>query len=210
MPHPRQPGHLLPCRPAYRDASRRIASGRWDPAGRPCGRVRRRPPPTLGGYPAQPLREALGVRVEEYRPLRRSERIVLSDGTHSTTWSESLRSEGTETLATYTHGMLAGSPPSPALLRHRIGLLPLHPLDDTDCRALVGRLRKEAGVQPDVPDLPTGVEAVTRRAPDDRHRHVLINHRADAVPLPDPAHDLLTATTAHELPPGGCAVLRTR
>jgi beta-galactosidase len=28
------------------------------------------------------------------------------------------------------------------------------------------------------------------------------------VPLPDPAHDLLTDALAHELPPGGCAVLR--
>ncbi|MFE4616753.1 beta-galactosidase [Streptomyces sp. NPDC056747] len=163
----------------------------------------------LGGYPAEPLREALGIRVEEYRPLRLDERITLSDGALGTVWSESLRTVGAETLATYTHGMLTGSP---ALTRHRSGTgqgwyLSTR-LDDADYAALVGRLLKEAGVEPDVPGLPAGVEAVTRRAPDGRAWQVLLNHSAEAVPLPDPAHDLLTDALSHELPPGGCAVLR--
>jgi beta-galactosidase len=163
----------------------------------------------LGGYPAGPLREALGIRVEEHRPLRTDERITLSDGSHGTVWSESLRAEGAETLAAHTHGMLAGGP---ALTRHRFrtgqGWYVSTRLDDADHGALVGRLLKEADVEPDVPGLPAGVEAVTLHAADGRRRHVLINHTEDAVPLPEPAHDLLTGTTAHELPPGGCAVLR--
>ncbi|MFC9926558.1 beta-galactosidase [Streptomyces sp. NPDC127190] len=163
----------------------------------------------LGGYPAAPLREALGIRVEEYRPLRAGERITLSDGSHGTVWSESLHTEGAETLAAYTHGMLTGRP---ALTRHRLGTgqgwyLSTR-LDDGDYGALVGRLLKEADVQPDYPELPAGVEAVTRHAADGRHWHVLINHTPAAVPLHAPAHDLLTGTTAGELPPGGCAVLR--
>ncbi|MFF3607947.1 beta-galactosidase [Streptomyces sp. NPDC002463] len=163
----------------------------------------------LGGYPAAPLREALGIRVEEYRPLRQDERITLSDGSHGTVWSESLRTEGAETLTTYTHGMLTGGP---ALTRHRSGTgqgwyLSTR-LDDADYAALVGRLLKEAGVAPDVPGLPAGVEAVTRHAPDGRVWQVLLNHNPEAVPLPDPAHDLLTDALSHELPPGGCAVLR--
>lgn len=81
-------------------------------------------------------------------------------------------------------------------------------LDEADYGALVGRLLKEAGVERDVPGLPAGVEAVTRRAADGRRWDVLINHTTDTVPLPEPVHDLLTSTTAHELPPGGCAVLR--
>lgn len=165
----------------------------------------------LGGYPAEPLREALGIRVEEYRPLRQDERITLSDGSHGTVWSESLRTEGAETLATYTHGMLTGSP---ALTRHRSGTgqgwyLSTR-LDDADYAALVGRLLKEAGAEPDVPGLPAGVEAVTRHAPDGRNWQILLNHNPEAVPLPDTAHDLLTDALAHELPPGGCAVLRGR
>ncbi|MFJ7044304.1 beta-galactosidase [Streptomyces sp. NPDC101112] len=163
----------------------------------------------LGGYPAAPLREALGVRVEEHRVVRRDERIVLSDGTHGVAWSESLRTEGAETLAVYTRGMLAGGP---ALTRHRFGdgrgwYLSTR-LEDADYGALVVRLLTEAGVGRDVPGLPAGVEAVTRHASDGRRWHVLINHRDDTVPLPVPAHDLLADATAHTLPPGGCAVLR--
>ncbi|MFF6779339.1 beta-galactosidase [Streptomyces sp. NPDC012510] len=173
------------------------------------GFVDERPHARLGGYPAGPLREALGIRVEEYRPLRRAERIALSDGSHGTVWSESLRTEGAETLATYTHGMLTDSP---ALTRHRFGTgqgwyLSAR-LEETDYGALVHRLLKEAGVEPELPGLPPGVEAVTRHAPDGRRWHALINHRTATLHLPEPAHDLLTGAVAHEVPPGGCAVLR--
>ncbi|WP_369227037.1 beta-galactosidase [Streptomyces sp. R39] len=163
----------------------------------------------LGGYPAAALREALGIRVEEYRPLRQEERIALSNGSYGTVWSESLRSEGAQTLAAYTRGMLTDSP---ALTRNGLGngqgwYLSTR-LDDADYGALVGRLLKEAGVEPELPGLPAGVEAVTRHAPDGRRWHILINHRDEAVPLPAPAHDLMTGGLAHEVPPGGGAVLR--
>ncbi|MCX5336272.1 beta-galactosidase [Streptomyces sp. NBC_00140] len=164
----------------------------------------------LGGYPAAPLREALGIRVEEYRPLRRGERITLSDGTQGTAWSESLRTEGAQTLAAYTHGMLAGSP---ALTRHRFstgqGWYLSTQLDDTGYGALVARLLDEAGVGPETPSLPPQVEAVTRRGPDGRGWRFLINHSAEPVSLPEPAHNLLTGGPVSELPAGGCAVLRT-
>jgi beta-galactosidase len=162
----------------------------------------------LGGYPAVPLRAALGVRVTEYRPLRRDERITLSDGAQGTAWSESLQVEGAEAVSSYTHGMLAGSP---ALTRHRFGAgqgwyLSTR-LDDTGYAALVGRLLAEAGVGPELPGLPPGVEAVTRRAPDGRAWRFLINHRAEAFRLPEPGHDLLTGGPLAQLPAGGCAVL---
>ena len=99
-------------------------------------------------------------------------------------------------------------PPSPGIARHRTGLVPLHRLDDADYATLAGRLPKEAGAEPDVPGLPAGVEAVTRHASDGRHWRVLLNQKPKAVLLPDPAQDLLTDALAHELPPGGCAVLR--
>ncbi|MGW2815574.1 beta-galactosidase [Streptomyces sp. NPDC001415] len=165
----------------------------------------------LGGYPAPPLRDALGIRVEEHRPLARDEEVVLSDGSTATSWSESLRTEGAEALAAYTHGMLAGSP---ALTRHDFGsgqgwYLSTR-LDDAGYAALVGRLLAEAGVGPELPGLLPGVEAVTRHAPDGRRWHLLLNHRGEAVPLPRPGHDLLTDGPLAELPPGGCAVLRMR
>ncbi|NUT51156.1 MAG: beta-galactosidase, partial [Saccharothrix sp.] len=165
------------------------------------GVVDERPHARLGGYPARPLREALGIRVEEPRPLGRDERIALSDGAHGTVWSESLRLEGAGTVAAYAQGVLAGSP---ALTRHAFGAghgwYLSTVLDTADYAALVGRLLDEVGV---VREWPRGVEAVTRGG-----LRFLINHGADAVPLPEPAHDLLTGATATELPPGGCAVLR--
>ncbi|WP_405513320.1 beta-galactosidase trimerization domain-containing protein [Streptomyces canus] len=109
----------------------------------------------LGGCPAAPLRKALGIRVEECRPLRRDERITLSDGTQGTAWSESLHAEGAETLATCTHGMLAGSP---AVTRNAFGsgrgwYLSTR-LDDVGHGALVARLLDETGVGPETPGLP--------------------------------------------------------
>jgi beta-galactosidase len=163
----------------------------------------------LGGYPAAPLRAALGIRVEEYRPLGRGERVVLSDGSHGTVWSESVRLDGAEAVAAYTGGMLAGAA---ALTRHRFGdghgwYLSTR-LDDANYAVLVDRLLTEAGVGPDLPDLPFGVEAVTRHAEDGRRWLIVLNHTADIVPLSAPGHDLLTDTTVQELPPGGCVVLR--
>jgi beta-galactosidase len=49
---------------------------------------------------------------------------------------------------------------------------------------------------------------VTRHAADGRRWRFLLNHGADTMPLPEPAHDLLTDATVDALPPGACAVLR--
>lgn len=161
----------------------------------------------LGGYPAAPLREALGIRVEEYRPLRRDERITLSDGSHGSAWSESVRPLGAETVVAYTHGMLAGAP---ALTRYGFGAgegwyLSTR-LDQSDYAALVARLLDSAGVRPALSGLPPAVEAVTREAADGRRWHFVLNHRAEPVSLS--GADLLTGGPLAELPAGGCAVLR--
>ncbi|RAS66979.1 beta-galactosidase [Lentzea atacamensis] len=163
----------------------------------------------LGGYPAAPLREALGIRVEEFRPLRRNERITLSDGSHGTVWSESVRAVGAETVVAYTHGTLAGSP---ALTRYGFGggeawYLSTR-LDDADYAALVARLLDSAGAGPVLPGLPPGAEAVTRQAEDGRCWHIVLNHGTEPVSLPGSHHDVLTGEPARELAPGGCAVLR--
>ncbi|MFJ8958396.1 beta-galactosidase [Lentzea sp. NPDC102401] len=162
----------------------------------------------LGGCPAAPLREALGIRVEEYRPLRHDERIVLSDSSHGTVWSESVRAQGAETVAAYTHGALAGSP---ALTRNRCGAgdawyLSTR-LDAAEYTALLSRLLDSAGACPVLPGLPSGVEVVVRQGEDGRRWHFVLNHRAEPVSLPDAAHDVLTGGPVRELPAGGCAVL---
>lgn len=161
----------------------------------------------LGGYPARPLREALGVRVTEHRPLRRDEWIILSDGSRANTWSECVCTAGAEAPVTYVHGMLAGSP---ALTRHHFGTgqgwyLSTR-LDDAGYAALITRLLDEAGVGREPPGLPTEVESVTRHASDGRSWRFLLNHGTDTLALPESAHDLLTGGPVAELPPGGCAV----
>nr|WSW57237.1 beta-galactosidase trimerization domain-containing protein [Streptomyces sp. NBC_00998] len=99
-----------------------------------------------------PRPSRLAARRVDRVPAHLDERITLSDGSHGSVWSESLRTEGAQTLATCTHGMLAGSP---VLTRHRSGAgqgwyLSTR-LDDADYAALVGRLLKEASAAAGAP-----------------------------------------------------------
>lgn len=172
----------------------------------------------LGGHPA-PLRRALGLRVEEFAPLPAAGATSLAwdDGTSSqaSIWSEWIEPDGAEVLATFTAGDLAGHP---AVTRHRYGAgtawyLGTRP-DPAATRALLDRVRAEAGVAPVLPDLPDQVQAVVRHAAD-RDYLLLLNHSTGptAVPLPEPATDLLTdpdgaPSDTVTLPPRGVAVLR--
>ncbi|MEV4015136.1 beta-galactosidase trimerization domain-containing protein [Nonomuraea angiospora] len=70
-----------------------------------CARVR------LGGYPGA-LRDLLGVRVEEFRPLTRP--VALSDGTAGAFWSETVQLTGATATVTYAGG-------GPAVTRHQAG-----------------------------------------------------------------------------------------
>jgi beta-galactosidase len=168
----------------------------------------------LGGYPAEPLREALGVRVEEFRPLAAGASLRLSDGSTSTAWSESLRlTAPAEAFASYTDGMLADLP---AVTRHRYGAgtawYASTRLDDAGYDALVARVSADAGVGAELP-LPPGVEAVRRHATSGTASWLfLLNHTASPVTVPAEGHDLLTArplpAAGVTLPPGGAAILR--
>jgi beta-galactosidase len=165
------------------------------------------------GHPGA-LRDVLGVRIEEFRPLAAGATAALSDGTHGTVWSEDLRCEGALTVTAYAEGPLAGKP---AVTRHDTGAGTAYyvstRLDPAGYAALVGRALGEAGVRPEVPGLPPGVEAVRRHGPE-RSWLFLLNHTAGAAEVPGVrGTDLLTgATTAPggglRLPAGGVAVLR--
>jgi beta-galactosidase len=75
----------------------------------------------LGGYPA-PLREVLGLRVEEFWPLAEQEAVDVrhADGTVSRAglWSENVVPEGAQPVAEFGSGHLAGQP---AVTRHSFG-----------------------------------------------------------------------------------------
>ena len=163
----------------------------------------------LGGYPAAPLREALGIRVEEHRPLAAGERLTLSDGSTASAWSEYLSARGAQTVAAYPDGR-------PAITRHPYaagtGWYLSTRLDGTSYAALLRRLLVVAGVRPALPDLPPGAEAVVRRAGGDRAWLFLLNHGTSRWQAQVSGHELLTGRPVPPgglaLPPGGSAVVR--
>ncbi|MFF1868333.1 beta-galactosidase [Kitasatospora herbaricolor] len=163
-----------------------------------------------GGYPGA-LREVLGIRGEEHRPLAAGAGLALSDGSTGRVWSEDLRTEGAETVTSYAAGPLTGKP---AVTRHRFGAgtgwYLSTGLDETAYRALVGRILEESGVVPEVAGLPPGVEAVRRRSADGRSWLFVINNTDRAALLPAVGHELLAArpVPAEGLSvPAGCAAV---
>jgi beta-galactosidase len=182
-----------------------------------------------GGYPG-PLRELLGLRVEEFWPLAAGDSAALrdpgevpgadddgglGDGAEGTLWSEEIVTEGAETIAEFADTELAGLPavtrhPSGAGVAWYLGTLP----DPASLRALLGRVAAEAEVSPVLPGLPDGVQATIRHGAAERFVF-LLNHAPAPrdVRLPAPMRDMLSV--AHDpvdqlvLPPRGVAVLST-
>lgn len=188
----------------------------------------------LGGYPA-PLREALGLTVEEFWPLPAGGEIGVAfagEGPRTTgdfqvtrataqqatghLWSELITLEGAAAVATFTDGDLANSP---AITRHRFGKGTAWYLATQLDPAAMTRILKEvtsaAGVHPVLPDLPEGVEATARHAAEGTTYHVLLNHSPAEVevPLPEPMTDLVTRGDPADrlaLPRRGVAVATPR
>ncbi|WP_409471057.1 beta-galactosidase [Streptomyces sp. HC307] len=170
----------------------------------------------LGGYPGA-FREALGVRSDELFPLLPEETVGLTgevapDAT-GTLWSERVRTEGAQVVASYTDGPLTGRP---AVTRHTFGegttwYLATRP-DPATLGSLLDRIRSEAGVAP-VRTTPDGIEAVLRRGPDADYLF-LIDHtgRGAEVSVSAAATELLTGKPAEDgsvtVPAGGVAVVR--
>ncbi|WP_030573423.1 beta-galactosidase, partial [Streptomyces aureocirculatus] len=126
----------------------------------------------LGGYPG-PLREVLGLTVEEFDPR--------PDGT----WAEVIRPEGAETVVTSEGG-------GPAVTRHSYGrgtawYLGLRPEPEA-LRELVDRVRTEAGVLPVAEGLPPGVQARVRVTAAGERLRIVLDHRDGTVAVePDRA-----------------------
>ena len=163
----------------------------------------------LGGYPGA-LRDLLGIRVEEFNPLRENETVRLDDGSVGVVWSERLDLRGAETVASYAEGPLAGVP---AITRRDVGegaawYLATR-LQGEHLDALVGRLVEAAGVSAPY-DCPRGVELVRRTSGPTSYLFAL-NHRDDEVTVPVTGHDLVADVGTDGrlvLAPGGVAVVR--
>ncbi|MEU0805975.1 beta-galactosidase [Streptomyces sp. NPDC005970] len=165
----------------------------------------------LGGYPGA-FREALGVRTDELFPLQPGESVALSGGGTASLWSERLRLEGAEAVASYAEGPLTDVP---AVTRHTYGkgttwYLATRP-DSTTLTSLLTRIRTEAGVAP-VRTAPKGVEVVRRRSPSADYLF-LIDHAGHGaqVTVAQDAVELLTGKPSPgsvTLAPGEIAVVR--
>ncbi|BCL17522.1 beta-galactosidase [Micromonospora sagamiensis] len=163
----------------------------------------------LGGYPGA-FRELLGIRTEEFFPLRAGERVRLDDGATADVWTEWVHPTGAQVVAAYVDGPLPGVP---ALTRHTVGTGAAWyvgtRLDDMATDRLVARLLADADVRPPVP-APTGVEVVRRRAAT-RSWLFVVNHTDLEARLPVTGTELLGGTRcAGELvvPAGEVAVVR--
>ncbi|GGS31829.1 beta-galactosidase [Streptomyces griseoviridis] len=164
-----------------------------------------------GGYPGA-FRELLGVRSEEFWPFLEGEAYPLDDGSTADLWGEKTRLEGAEAVRVWAGGPLAGRP---AVTRRTVGrgaawYVAARP-DERGVDRLVRALLDEAGVTPEVPGLPAGVEAVRRHRADGTRYLFLLNHTAEDVEVPAHGRELLhdrAVTGAVGLPAHGSAVVR--
>ncbi|MFB9902807.1 beta-galactosidase [Allokutzneria oryzae] len=162
----------------------------------------------LGGYPA-PFRELLGLRVEEFLPLDTGSALqveLLGQTGGAMLWSERIVTEGAEVLGRFDDG-------TPTLTRAKFGqgvawYLGTRP-DPGLMRALSDHVVAEAGVEPVLAGLPSGVQAARRG-----EFLFLLNHNphGSTVDVDRPMTDLLSpgkgAAKRVELPARGVAVLR--
>jgi beta-galactosidase len=165
----------------------------------------------LGGYPGA-FRDLLGVRTEEFAPLREGESVRLRggilDGTTADVWTEQLQVVDAEVVSSYDDGPLPGVP---ALTRRQAGRgtawYVATRVDAAGTDALVRRLCDDVGIA--VHDLP-GIEVV-RRSGETASYLFVINHTGSAAEVPARGHDLVAGVSCAgtvKVAAGGVAVVR--
>ncbi len=165
-----------------------------------------------GGF-AAPLEPALGVRVEEFLPLREGDSARLTWGgseVSSRAWQEDVVVTTAEVIARYADGPGEGGA---AITRNRhgagTGWYVSTRLEADGVRALLAEAYRDAGVE--APDHPAGLEVVRRRGADADYL-IAINHRDTSARLAADGVELLSGATVdgeHDVEAGGIAVLRT-
>jgi beta-galactosidase len=160
------------------------------------------------GGPPGPLRDVLGISVEEALPLRAGERVHLSDGTAAASWTEAVMPREAAVLLSYVDGPAAGGP---ALTRHRYGAGSAWYLSTRPdaLTPVLGPVYAAAGITP--PDLPDGVEVV-RRSGGGRDYLIVINHTDKPVEVAANGTELFTGTRCEgvcEIPGGEVRAIRS-
>jgi len=165
----------------------------------------------LGGYPGA-FRDLLGVRTEEFAPLREGEAVRLTggvlDGTTADVWTEQLHVVDAEVVSSYDDGPLPGVP---ALTRREVGRgvawYVATRVDAAGTAALVRRLCDDVGIA--VHGQP-GVEVV-RRTGDTASYLFVLNHTDTAAEVPTQGFDLVAGAACAgsvKVAAGGVAVVR--
>ncbi|MDT0303028.1 beta-galactosidase [Streptomonospora wellingtoniae] len=169
----------------------------------------------LGGYPG-PLRDLLGLRIEEFVPLLPDEEVRLDDGSAGTLWSDDITvtDPQVEVLASYADGPRAGQAAitrrsagagSAAYVSTRLGAQGL--------TGVAARLLAKAGVAGELPPRLRGSVELAVRADAASEYWFVVNRTAEPVDLADLGGEPIDPADAPEggagvLPPRGAAVLR--
>jgi len=164
----------------------------------------------VGGFGA-PLRDVLGLTVEEFLPLRQGESVHLSAGdVVGDVWAEDISLKGADVVATFIDGPATGKP---ALTRHSVGsgtgwYLATR-IDVNGLSAVLEPVYQDAGIAP--ASLPEELEVVVRHGHDADYT-VAINHSRDTAEIPCAGEDLLTgdhSDSTFTVSAGGARVVRT-
>ncbi|WP_324651140.1 beta-galactosidase [Georgenia sp. H159] len=165
-----------------------------------------------GGFGA-PLRESLGLTVEEFLPMREGETCAVElDGETlpADVWAEHLALEGAQVRGTYRGGPADGAP---AVTRHQhgegTGWYVSTRLDVAALAPVLAAVYDDAGLAPS--SSPEGVELMARHGRDADYL-LAVNHREDPAHLTVHGTELLTGEpVAGDLtvPAGEVAVVRT-
>ncbi|WP_413452805.1 beta-galactosidase [Georgenia phoenicis] len=164
-----------------------------------------------GGFGA-PLRQALGLTVEEFLPMREGESCAVElDGqtVSADVWAEDLAVDGAQVRGTYRGGPADGAP---AVTRHEhgdgVGWYVSTRLDVAALARVLAAVYDDAGIAPS--SAPEGVELMTRHGKDADYL-VAVNHREETVRVPAEGTELLTGSPVAgvlTIPAGEVAVVR--
>ncbi|MEV0383186.1 beta-galactosidase [Nonomuraea sp. NPDC050643] len=147
----------------------------------------------LGGYPGA-FRDLLGLRIEEFGPLRDGERVELDLGVSGTLWSDRIDVTGSDVkvVASYTSGDQAGRPAittrpvgtgSASYVSTRLGPAGLGPV--------LARFLAASGVRSELPAAVAGAVELAVRTGDDADYWFLINRTDESVAVDGVAGEVL-------------------
>ena len=172
----------------------------------------------MGGYPGA-LRETLGIRVEEFAPLREGDTVRIGGGTAEhdltgTIWTERLTTTSATTLAAYLDAPLTGAPA--ITVRDSVGeaggsawYISTH-LPTESLAAVMREFCERAGLEP-VARVDGSKVEVVRRSGGGQSYLFAINHSSEVASVGGAGTDLLTGDTFVgdiSLEPGGVRVIR--